>query len=101
VQRNAVGQVVGHFANEQTFATERLPDDHPDLADYRQRRQASIKPSAAVHIVGTIRRSPFARGLLQVLAQHLKVSPDALLQQIIAEATEQDSPHVNDPDTVP
>ncbi len=100
VHRNERGQVVAHFANEQPFATEGLPDDHPDLADYRQRVKASIKPPAAVHVAGTIRRSPFARGLLQVLAAHLQMAPEELLRQITVAATEQASPHVDDPDTV-
>jgi len=90
VARNATGQVTAHFANEQTFATECLPEDHPDIADYRRRVQAAIKPPAAVHVAGTVRRSPFARGLLHVLAQHLQISPDELLRQITA-AVEPDS----------
>jgi polyhydroxyalkanoate synthesis regulator phasin len=38
--------VVGHFANPQSFAQEELPDDHPDIIAYAQRRlsESNVDP---------------------------------------------------------
>lgn len=38
VERDARGKVIGHFANEQSYAREALLDDHPDLLDFQARR---------------------------------------------------------------
>ena len=34
IHRDADGKVSGHYANEQTFAKECVPDDHPDIKKY-------------------------------------------------------------------
>lgn len=40
LQRDATGKVVAHFANAQPYATECVPDDHPDLLAWRAQRVA-------------------------------------------------------------
>lgn len=37
IQRNAQGSVVGHFANEQPYAQERVADNHPDILAWSRR----------------------------------------------------------------
>jgi uncharacterized protein YceH (UPF0502 family) len=39
LQRDQAGKVVGHFACEQTYATELVPDDHPDLVAWEAARE--------------------------------------------------------------
>ena len=34
IQRDKTGKVIGHFANEQPYATECVPDDHPDIVKF-------------------------------------------------------------------
>lgn len=92
VQRDEQGKVIAHFACPQGYAAEELRDDHPDIEAFRARRRASWKPPAALHIEGTLRRSPFARGLLKVLARRLGDSEAALVAAIIAAAEEQPEP---------
>lgn len=87
VQRNPkTGEVVGHFANEQTYAKEQLPDDHPDIAAYKRRRAEFVNPSNAVRVAGTVRRSAYARGLTRVLAKHLGITEAELLKLITDES---------------
>lgn len=42
LQRDKNGEVIGHFANPQSYATEEVPPDHPDIlawnAKYEQMR---------------------------------------------------------------
>jgi hypothetical protein len=46
VKRDENGDVVGHFANWQPYATELLEDGHPDLLAYTERRRAKQVPTA-------------------------------------------------------
>jgi hypothetical protein len=46
VKRDESGQVVAHFANEQPYATERIEDDHADIAAFTERRRAKQVPTA-------------------------------------------------------
>lgn len=40
VQRDPVtGKITGHFANEQSYATEYLADDHPDMQAFHAERE--------------------------------------------------------------
>lgn len=51
VQRDAAGNVVGHFANPQSYAREAVPDDHPDLATWQRQREAlRPKPEDALSV---------------------------------------------------
>ena len=40
VQRDKDGKLLGHFALEQTYATEMVADDHPDILAWNEERQA-------------------------------------------------------------
>lgn len=40
VQRDNDGKLTGHFACEQTFAREAVPDDHPDILAWEADRKA-------------------------------------------------------------
>ena len=86
VQRDEHGVVIGHYANPQPFAQEPVADDHPDIEAFKQWRRDLAKPSAALHISGTIRRSPYARGLTRVLAKQLGLSEAALIALIVEAA---------------
>ena len=87
VQRDPVTkEVIGHFANEQTYAKEVLPDDHPDIQAFKDRRAALMNPPSGARITGTVRRSAYARGLTRVLAKRLGLSEAELLNLIAAEA---------------
>jgi hypothetical protein len=46
VKRDENGLVVGHFANEQPYATELVADDHPDIEAFKERRRAKQVPTA-------------------------------------------------------
>lgn len=52
IQRDNDGTVIGHFANEQSYATECVPDDHPDLVAWHTereaRRKAAISPEKRI-----------------------------------------------------
>lgn len=37
VQRNKAGILVGHYANEQSYAKERVADDHPDIMAWEEK----------------------------------------------------------------
>ncbi len=37
VQRDRDGNLVGHFANPQSYAAEEVADDHPDILAFAQR----------------------------------------------------------------
>jgi len=39
VQRGKDGVVLGHFANEQTYARELVADDHPDILAWNEARK--------------------------------------------------------------
>lgn len=46
------GKVVGHYANEQSYAKECLPDDHPDVKEFydfkeREKDQPSLSQQLA------------------------------------------------------
>lgn len=41
VQRNALGEVIGHYANEQPYASESVSDDHPDILAWQAKRIAA------------------------------------------------------------
>lgn len=41
LQRDDDGRVIGHYANPQSFATEEVPDDHPDLVAWDAARKAA------------------------------------------------------------
>lgn len=41
VQRDEDGNVIGHFANEQPYAKERVPPDHPDILAWNVKRKAA------------------------------------------------------------
>jgi hypothetical protein len=99
VQRDAEGKVIAHFANAQEYATEALPDDHADIEAFRAWRRVLAKPSAALHVAGTLRRSPFARGLIKVLARRLKLSEAKLLADVVAAAEEEQPRSGTDSDT--
>ena len=40
VQRDKDGKLLGHFALEQSYATEMVADDHPDILAWKAERQA-------------------------------------------------------------
>lgn len=41
VQRDPnTGEITGHFSHAHPYASEELPEDHPDLQAYRARREA-------------------------------------------------------------
>lgn len=40
IQRDAAGAMIGHFANEQPYAKEEAPDDHPDILAAKAARDA-------------------------------------------------------------
>jgi glutathione S-transferase len=52
IQRDSDGKIVGHFANEQSYATEAVEDDHPEIVawyDEREaRRKAAISPEIRI-----------------------------------------------------
>lgn len=85
VQRDKSGKVIGHYANPHDYATECVPEDHPDILDYKARVEELKHPSPELHIAGTFRRSPFARGLIRLLANKFGVA-EAELLRLIAEA---------------
>lgn len=81
------GEVIAHFAGPQhAVETVELPDDHPDILAYKARVQASIHPSVDLHVAGTVRRSPYARGLTRILAERFGITERELLEAIIEAA---------------
>lgn len=39
VHRDSSGKLIGHFANEQSYAREAVPDDHHDIIEWRDRHK--------------------------------------------------------------
>lgn len=37
IQRDADGKLIGHFANPQPYATEAVPEDHPDILAWSEK----------------------------------------------------------------
>jgi hypothetical protein len=81
-------KVLGHFANPQTYATECVPDDHPDILDYMARRDHQRDPPTDVRINSTVIKSAWARGVTRLLAKHLEITEAELIVMIKAEAKE-------------
>ena len=42
VQRDKEGKVIGHFANEQSYAKELLEDNHPDILDMKTKQPKKV-----------------------------------------------------------
>jgi hypothetical protein len=83
VQRNEKGEVIAHFANEQSYAV-----DHPDIEDFKRRRDFKKKTPSDVHVNSTMIKSAWARGMARFLAKHLNMTEAELVLAIKAEAAE-------------
>lgn len=46
VQRDNTGRITGTFSHRATYATEELEDDHPDVVEFQERREARFNPPA-------------------------------------------------------
>jgi hypothetical protein len=88
VQRNEKGEVIAHFANEQSYAVECIPVDHPDIEDFKRRRDFKKKTPSDVHVNSTMIKSAWARGMARFLAKHLNMTEAELVLAIKAEAAE-------------
>lgn len=42
IQRGLDGKLVGHFANEQPYAKELAPDNHPDILAWNEARKPKL-----------------------------------------------------------
>lgn len=61
VQRDEAGTIVGHYACEQTYATEMVPGDHPDIVEWNHRRELAREEA--------LRDLPWKRLERELLAQ--------------------------------
>jgi hypothetical protein len=49
IQRDNNGNLIGHYANRQPYATEEVPDDHPDIVAWTNERSDAQKSAKAAH----------------------------------------------------
>jgi hypothetical protein len=82
------GLLLGHYANEQSYTTVCIPDDHPDIADYNLRRDHARITPVGVRVNSTVIKSAWARGLTRLLAKHLGMTEQELVAAIKDEAAE-------------
>jgi hypothetical protein len=81
-------RVLGHFANPQSYATECVPDDHPDIEAYKAHRDFQRNPPVPVRVNSTVIKSAWARGLTRLLAKQMNLTEGELVQMIKDAASE-------------
>lgn len=71
LQRNENGAVVAHFANPQSYATEGVPDDHPEILKWHEKirtakeeyrkRKAALAPEKLLARIEALEAALFGR----------------------------------------
>jgi hypothetical protein len=82
------GLLLGHYANEQSYTSACIPDDHPDIAEFNLRRERARIVPTAVKVESAMIKAAWVRGMTRFLAKHLNMTEAELVLAIKAEAEE-------------
>ena len=81
VRRDSQGRVDAHFAHPNAQAQELLPDDHPEILEFKAR--ASDNRTLEQRLRDRLQKSVYARGMMRLMAKNMGISEEEVYKMVL------------------